>query len=126
MALTITLAYTVNPMAIFRIIGYTESLFSLLGIFLIWLLLPENKLNEKIKLILLSVISILMSLTRPVLIQIIFACLFSLITIFLLTKQLSKSNLSPPSEFRQIYICSTFLFSSFRIFVLLFSRKKKI
>ncbi|ODH03263.1 mannosyltransferase [Nostoc sp. KVJ20] len=93
LALTITLAYTVNPMAIFRVIGYTESLFSLLGIFFIWLLLPENRLNEKIKLIQLSVISILMALTRPVLIQIIFACFFSLITIFLLTKQLSKSHL---------------------------------
>lgn len=93
LALIITLAYTVNPMAIFRVIGYTESLFSLLGIFVIWLLLPENKLNEKIKLILLSFISILMALTRPVLVQMIFACLFSLITIFFLTKQLSKTNL---------------------------------
>lgn len=93
LALVITLAYTVNPMAIFRVIGYTESLFSLLGIFLIWLLSPENKLNEKIKLILLSVLSILMALTRPILVQMIFACLFSLMTIFLLTKQLSKSNI---------------------------------
>ncbi|MEH2327495.1 MAG: mannosyltransferase [Nostoc sp.] len=93
LALLIALAYTLNPMAIFRVIGYTESLFSLLGIFLIWLLLPDNKLNEKIKLILLSFLSILMALTRPVLIPMIFACLFSLITIFLLTKQLSKSDL---------------------------------
>lgn len=93
LALIITLTYTVNPMAIFRVIGYTESLFSLLGIFFIWLLLPENKLNEKIKLMLLSFITILMALTRPVLIQIIFACLLSLITIFWLTKQLSKNNI---------------------------------
>ncbi|MTJ47307.1 mannosyltransferase [Dolichospermum sp. UHCC 0259] len=91
LALTITLAYTVNPMAIFRVIGYTESLFSFLGILFIWLLLPENKLNEKIKLILLLFIVILMALTRPVLIQMIVASLLSLSTIFLLTNKFNKN-----------------------------------
>ncbi|WP_016950622.1 hypothetical protein [Anabaena sp. PCC 7108] len=100
LALIITLAYTVNPMAIFRVIGYTESLFSLLAILFIWLLLKENKLNEKIKLILLSLLVIFMALTRPVLIQMIFASTLSLITIFLLTKQVRINHI-----FRTITIC---------------------
>ena len=80
----IILAYTLNPMAIFRVIGYTESLFSLLSTFLLWVCLPNIKINEKLKLVLIFIITFLMSLTRPILVQVFFATITTLITIFTL------------------------------------------
>ncbi|BAZ81679.1 mannosyltransferase [Sphaerospermopsis kisseleviana CS-549] len=81
LAFLIMLAYTVNPMAIFRVLGYTESIFSLLSTLFIWLCLPNNKINQNLKLCFLFIITFLMSLTRPVLIQIFFATTLTLITI---------------------------------------------
>ncbi|MTJ52048.1 mannosyltransferase [Anabaena sp. UHCC 0253] len=81
LAFWMMLAYTVNPMAIFRVIGYTESLFSLLSTLFIWVCLPNNKINQDIKLCFLFIITFLMNLTRPILIQIFFATIFTLITI---------------------------------------------
>lgn len=81
LAFIIMLAYTVNPMAIFRVIGYTESIFSLFGTLFIWLCLPKNKINQNLKLGFLFIITFLMSLTRPILIQGFFATTLTLITI---------------------------------------------
>lgn len=83
LAFFLVLAYTVNPMAVFRVIGYTESLFATLSTLFIWICLPQNKLNEKLKLILIFVISFLMALTRPVLIQILFSSTIALFTILI-------------------------------------------
>ncbi len=80
----IVLAYAVNPMAIFRVIGYTESLFATLSTFFIWVCLPQLKLNEKIKLCLLFAITFCMALTEPILIQIFFSTTAAIITIFIL------------------------------------------
>ncbi|BAZ52729.1 hypothetical protein NIES4103_53940 [Nostoc sp. NIES-4103] len=78
----LVLAYSVNPMAIFRVIGYTESLFALLSTLFIWICLPKLKLNENLKLCLIFAITFLMALTRPVLLQILFSAIASLATIF--------------------------------------------
>jgi hypothetical protein len=77
----LVLAYTVNPMAIFRVIGYTESLFATLSTIFIWICLPQAKLNEKLKLVFIFAITFLMALTRPVLIQILFSSIAALGTI---------------------------------------------
>jgi hypothetical protein len=82
LAFWLVLAYSVNPMAIFRVIGYTESLFALLSTLFISICLPKLKLNENLKLCLVFVITFLMALTRPVLIQILFSAITSLGTIF--------------------------------------------
>jgi hypothetical protein len=82
LAFLLVLAYTVNPTSIFRVIGYTESLFSTLSTLFIWIFLPQSKLNTNLKLLLISVLTFLMALTRPVLIQILFASTGTLITIF--------------------------------------------
>lgn len=77
----LVLAYAVNPMAIFRVIGYTESLFATFSVIFIWLCLPKLKLNAQIKLCLLFAITFLMALTRPILIQIFFATTAAIFTI---------------------------------------------
>jgi len=81
LAFWIMLAYTVNPMAIFRVIGYTESLFSLFSTLFIWISLPNIKINKNLKLCFLFIITFFMSLTRPILIQVFFATTLTLITI---------------------------------------------
>ncbi|MBW4686324.1 MAG: mannosyltransferase [Komarekiella atlantica HA4396-MV6] len=80
----LVLAYTLNPMAIFRVIGYTESLFATLSTFLIWVCLPQLKLNEKIKLCFIFTVTLLMALTRPVLLQIFFSTTAAIITMLTL------------------------------------------
>ncbi|TAE60955.1 MAG: mannosyltransferase [Nostocales cyanobacterium] len=81
LAFLIMLAFTVNPMAIFRVNGYTESIFSLFSAIFIWCCLPQNKLHQNIKIMILFIITFLMSLTRPILIQMIFSTTATLITI---------------------------------------------
>ncbi len=79
----LVLAYFLNPMSIFRVIGYTESLFSALSAIFIWLCLRQTELNETIRLFLVFLIIGLMSLTRPILIQCIFSSIAALATILL-------------------------------------------
>ncbi|MEW6492647.1 MAG: mannosyltransferase [Cyanobacteriota bacterium] len=76
------LAFTLNPMAIFRVIGYTESLFSILSIILIWLGLPQIKLNKNLQLLLIGCLTFIMSLSRPILIPFIVASAAALGTLF--------------------------------------------
>ncbi|QSJ17163.1 mannosyltransferase [Nostoc sp. UHCC 0702] len=78
----LVLAYSVNPMAIFRVIGYTESLFAFLSILFIWICLPQLKINQNLQLCLIFIITFFMALTRPVLLQILFSAIASLGTIF--------------------------------------------
>ncbi|MBD2774910.1 mannosyltransferase [Iningainema tapete] len=98
LAFLLVLAYTVNPMAIFRVIGYTESLFATLSTLLIWICLPQSKLNQNLKLLLIFPITFLMALTRPVLIQILFSSTAALATIFIFEILQSKTfaNTPPP------------------------------
>ncbi len=77
------LAFSLNPMAIFRVIGYTESLFSTLSIILILLCLRPTRLNETVKLALVFAVTFLMSLSRPILIPVLFSSVAALGTICL-------------------------------------------
>lgn len=70
LAFLLVLAFTLNPMAIFRVNGYTESLFTALSAVFIWVCLSDN---FKLKLGGLFGITFLMALTRPVLVQMLFA-----------------------------------------------------
>jgi hypothetical protein len=79
----LVLAFSLNPMSIFRVIGYTESLFSALSAIFIWICLSQISWNENLRLTLLFVVTFLMSLTRPILIQFIFSSVAALGTIFL-------------------------------------------
>jgi hypothetical protein len=90
LALLIILVYSLNPMSIFRVIGYTEIWFSILSIAFIWVLLLKSK--DTIKLFMLFVIVFLMSLSRPVLIQIIFSSGAALMTIFIWEWLKQKEN----------------------------------
>lgn len=82
LTLLVALAYTLNPMSIFQVIGYTETLFTALSIIFIWVCLPSFKIHEITKLSVLFLIISLMSLTRPILIQVILASVAALVTIF--------------------------------------------
>ncbi len=88
LAFLLVSAYTVNPMAIFRVIGYTESLFATLSTLFIWICLPQLKIHEYLKLFFIFTVTFLMALTRPVLIQILFSSTATLGTI--LTFELLK------------------------------------
>lgn len=85
LALGIALLYTLSPMAIFRVIGYTESLFSLLSLCLLFLLVQASQEPRKrwIPWILggLFCLSGLLSLTRPILLQIGGASIASLVCV---------------------------------------------
>jgi hypothetical protein len=113
------LAFWVSPMAIFRVIGYTESLFSLLSVILLWLCLPETRLNENIKLVLVFMVTFIMSLNRPILIPVVFASCAALATIFFFARlnletRDERSALTQAIRFGQeIKLTFTLLISSF-------------
>lgn len=81
LAFILMLAFTLNPMAIFRVNGYTESWFTTLSLVFIWLLLPQIKLKQQIKIAGLFVIVFFMALSRPILLQIVFSSAVSLLTL---------------------------------------------
>ena len=88
--LVVTL-YAINPLSVFRMIGYTEAIFSVLSlIFLIFLndLKTIYKISVKFIFILISIFifSLLLSLTRPFLIQVIFSSIFALSSLLLISK----------------------------------------
>ena len=82
LALLSVLAFYLSPIAIFRVIGYTESLFSVLSVVLIWLCLPQTNLSLTLRLILVFFLTLIMGLTRPILIPFILASLGAIVTIF--------------------------------------------
>jgi hypothetical protein len=81
-AFLLLLAFSVNPMSIFRVIGYTESLFSALTAIFMWLLLSKKKLNEKVLITGIFGVTFLMSLLRPILLSFWFSSFVALGTIF--------------------------------------------
>jgi hypothetical protein len=91
--------YAMNPLSVFRMIGYTEGIFSVIS--LIFLILLSNlKLTTKISIkliyILLSVfiLSLLLSLTRPFLLQVTFSTTFALISLLIINKFNNNLNIS--------------------------------
>lgn len=85
----LTLIYTISPMAIFRVIGYTEGFFALLTLVLIWLI-SNISLNKKVVYISTFFIVFIMSLTRPISLQLVFSATIALIMIALVEKLRSK------------------------------------
>lgn len=103
--------YAMNPLSIFRMIGYTEGIFSFLSlIFLLLLssLKTMSKLSIKLIAILISifVLTLLLSLTRPFLIQVAFSSIFALVSILLIHKHQNNENLKKHSR---VYGTATFL-----------------
>lgn len=76
------LAFSLNPMAIFRVIGYTESLFSALSAIFLGVCLRQTRLNENLRLALVFVLTFAMSLSRPILMPFWFSSAATLGTIF--------------------------------------------
>ena len=81
LALGIALLYSLSPLAIFRVIGYTESWFAFCSLLLLFLLikLPPNWPRALFFLSLFILASVL-SLTRPILVQTLGSCGATLIT----------------------------------------------
>ena len=103
--------YAMNPLSVFRMIGYTEGIFSVIS--LIFLILLSNlklttKTSIKLIYILLSVfiLSLLLSLTRPFLLQATFSATFALISLLIINK--FKNNLDI-SRYLRIYGLTTFI-----------------
>ncbi|NUN63272.1 hypothetical protein HCU40_00580 [Pseudanabaena biceps] len=94
----IVILYVVNPLSVFRMIGYTEGIFSVLSLiflFLISNLKITSKISIKQLLILVSIfiLAFLLSLTRPFLIQVIFSSILALSSILLINKFKNSDNL---------------------------------
>ncbi len=86
--------YVINPISVFRMIGYTEGVFSFLSLMLLMVLscltiTPKSTIkNVKSIFLLISLLllSLLLSLTRPFLIQAIFASLLTLGSILVINR----------------------------------------
>ena len=88
------LTYTINPNTIFRLNGYTEGWFTLLSTIFIWALLPSNRLNNGLKLTILSGVAFLMGMSRSVVVQILAAGVGAILTIsiFKILKEFNYSR----------------------------------
>lgn len=82
------LLYLTNPMIIFHYLGYTESVFSLILITIILTLLTQIPLFNKM--ILLTLLSVLLSLTRPVMIQVIASSILPIIVALIKRKNIKE------------------------------------
>jgi hypothetical protein len=106
--------YAINPLSVFRMIGYTESIFSVLSlIFLILLskLTTVSKISIKYisTLIFIFFISVLLSLTRPFIIQAVFSSVLALASILLINKLRNKSeNNENFNKYFKMYGITTF------------------
>jgi len=94
--------YAMSPLSVFRMIGYTEGIFSFLSLILLIILsdfkinseAPKNRTKSVYLLISIFLLSLLLSLTRPFLIQVIFASVFSLGSILVINRfQNSRGSL---------------------------------
>jgi hypothetical protein len=94
----VTTLYAVNPLSVFRMIGYTEAIFSVLSLIFLFLLsnlkaISKTSLKFISTLILIFILTFLLSLTRPFLIQVIFSSILALASILLIGKFQSDINL---------------------------------
>lgn len=102
-AYLLTFIYTISPMAIFRVIGYAEGFFALLS--LIFLSLISNiKPDRKAIYIGIFFTTFIMSVTRPISLQLIFSASITLIIIAFIEKSKNKVGWGEVSEiYRQKY-----------------------
>lgn len=89
--------YAINPLSIFRMIGYTEGLFStltLIFLFLLDSLKTTSKISIRFLLVCISILalSFLLSLTRPFLIQATLSSILALISILLINRFQNKKT----------------------------------
>ncbi|MGA1474728.1 MAG: hypothetical protein ACO4AI_06100, partial [Prochlorothrix sp.] len=100
LALGMALLYSLSPLAIFRVIGYTESLFSLLGILLLLLLrwTPSPRLVPWIG-IGVGMLAAFLALLRPTLPQMLSSSVATLLTLGGVTwaEHRNPARLNPPS-----------------------------
>ncbi len=82
----VALIYSLSPMAIFRVIGYTESLFGFLSLLLMWALLPREQPRGQWVLWVVFVFTFSLSLTRPALVQFIGSGLGTIFTLGILAR----------------------------------------
>ena len=86
LALGITLLYSLSPLAIFRVIGYTESLFAFLGILLLLVLIkPLNNWPSWVTPASVGGLAATLALLRPTLPQMVGSSLATLITLGVIT-----------------------------------------
>jgi len=117
LSMLMTLLFTVSPMAIFRVIGYTEGVFSLLCLILIWLI-NNLSINKQFVYIFTFLTVFIMSLCRPVTLQLIFSSFISFAAVVLIEKFRSKSswqNLISSSKDKYqhlLYLSLVIIFSS--------------
>ncbi|MBG1268289.1 mannosyltransferase family protein [Nostoc sp. WHI] len=114
--------YVINPNSIFHSIGYTESLFSLWAIISVVALLFSTSVFWNI---ILAVSVILMSVSRPSLVQLIFAAFSAIVCVFLGSKLGSETH-SKTREWKKytiptalIAICAMAGYSIYGIYCLL-------
>ena len=86
----IALLYSLSPMAIFRVNGYSEGLFGLLSLLWIGLMLPLSSVSRErsermnwVRWVAIGIVTGLMAMARPVLVQTVGAAIASLATLFL-------------------------------------------
>ena len=96
-AILVTALYAINPLSVFRMIGYTEGIFSVLSlIFLLTLADLKIFVNDNSRLIyklfILFLSSLLLSLTRPFLIQALIASVLALVSILIINKISFRNN----------------------------------
>ena len=108
--------YAINPLSVFRTIGYTEGIFGVLSLIFLFLLSSlkiASKTLIKFLLILISIflLSFLLSLTRPFLIQVTFSSILALVSILLINKFQIKENLNKENfnKYFKIYSITTFI-----------------
>ncbi|MFN5139678.1 MAG: hypothetical protein ACK6CP_18105 [Pseudanabaena sp.] len=104
--------YAMNPLSVFRMIGYTEGIFSVLSLIFLSLitnLKATSKISIKFILTTISifVFSCFLSLTRPFLIQSIFSAIFALASILIITKLQNNENFN--KYFRSYGITTFFI-----------------
>ena len=101
LAFLVALAYVLSPLAIFRVIGYTEGLFGVLSLGFLWALSSNPKSRPWMQMVVLCAVTALMSLTRPIMVQMIGAIAAALTTIF--GFEWLKSPIGGPAFLRQLW-----------------------
>lgn len=101
LAFVVASAYVLSPLAIFRVIGYTEGLFGVLSLGFLWALSSNPKSRPWMPMVVLCAVTTLMSLTRPIMVQMIGAIVAAIATIF--GFEWLKSPIGGPALLRQLW-----------------------
>ena len=103
--------YAMNPLSVFRMIGYTEAIFSIVSLIFL-LILSKLKTKSKISIQFVSALvsifflSFLLSLTRPFVTQAVFSSVLALASILIINKFQSNENFN---KYFKTYGITTFV-----------------